>query len=486
VITRTLSWFAVLTIGAATLLMLAVDAAGPSRAVVRVPRPAAGPPWDFNLHPSSGLVTLALWIATIGGGAGVAAGIAAVSRGARPPVRWMVAAALTVTALFAVFPVAGSTDALDYASYGRMVVLGHNPYVTTPYQMRRLGDPVARVSPHPWLRDHSAYGPLASAEQAAAAALGGTSAARITFWLKLWTALAFGAVVLALDRLLRGQPARRARAHLLWSLNPLLLWDLVAAGHVDGLAAALGFFGLVVTGLPRPGVRRDTFRALAAGVLVGAAADIKVNYALLGVGLFWAARKSRAALAAAAAGVLAVLVPSYLWLGKPALTALTYRSGRTSADNFYQIFTRALSGQPTLPAVVPVAAVACVAVACLLLWRLPGGPRALPAVRPALAVSLAWLFFWPYQRPWYDAMMICLLALYPATAIDWPVLARLVAGTFFTTPGMPGRLPRGGLSMIAHLDLVPVIRFGAAVTLVALGILWMAAAAGWGPRARVK
>jgi hypothetical protein len=141
--------------------------------------------------------------------------------------------------------------------------------------------------------------------------------------------------------------------------------------------------------------------------------------------------------------VLAVLVPSYLWLGKPALTALTYRSGRTSADNFYQIFTRALSGQPTLPAVVPVAAVACVAVACLLLWRLPGGPRALPAVRPALAVSLAWLFFWPYQRPWYDAMMICLLALYPATAIDWPVLARLVAGTFFTTPGMPGRLPRG-------------------------------------------
>jgi hypothetical protein len=367
-----------------------------------------------------------------------------------------------------------------------MVVLGHNPYVTTPYQMRRLGDPVARVSPHPWLRDHSAYGPLASAEQAAAAALGGTSAARITFWLKLWTALAFGAVVLALDRLLRGQPARRARAHLLWSLNPLLLWDLVAAGHVDGLAAALGFFGLVVTGLPRPGVRRDTFRALAAGVLVGAAADIKVNYALLGVGLFWAARKSRAALAAAAAGVLAVLVPSYLWLGKPALTALTYRSGRTSADNFYQIFTRALSGQPTLPAVVPVAAVACVAVACLLLWRLPGGPRALPAVRPALAVSLAWLFFWPYQRPWYDAMMICLLALYPATAIDWPVLARLVAGTFFTTPGMPGRLPRGGLSMIAHLDLVPVIRFGAALTLVALGILWMAAAAGWGPRARVK
>jgi hypothetical protein len=40
--------------------------------------------------------------------------------------------------------------------------------------------------------------------------------------------------------------------------------------------------------------------------------------------------------------------------------------------------------------------------------------------------------------------------------------------------------------MIAHLDLVPVIRFGAAVTLVALVAPWMAAAAGWGPRARVK
>ncbi len=309
------------------------------------------------------------------------------------------------------------------------------------------------------------------------AALGGTSAARITFWLKLWTALAFGAVVLALDRLLRREPARRARAHLLWSLNPLLLWDLVAAGHVDGLAAALGFFGLVAIGLPRPGERRDTLRALAAGVLVGAAADVKVNYALLGVGLFWAARKSWAALAAAAAGVLPVLVPSYLWFGTPALAALTYRSARTSADNFYQIFTRALSGQPTLPVVVPVAAVACVAVACLLLWRLPDAFPAVPAVRPALAVSLAWLSFWPYQRPWYDAMMICLLAIYPASAIDWPVLARLVAGTFFMTPGMPGRLPHGGLSMIAHLDLVPMIRFGAAVTLVALVILWTVAAA---------
>ena len=86
----------------------------------------------------------------------------------------------------------------------------------------------------------SVYGPVATAEEWAAAELGGTSMARITFWLKLWNSIAFGVVVLLLDRTLRSDPARRLRAHLLWTVNPLLLWEIVASGHIDGLAAAFG------------------------------------------------------------------------------------------------------------------------------------------------------------------------------------------------------------------------------------------------------
>src|SRR5206468_2465731 len=84
------------------------------------------------------------------------------------------------------------------------------------------------------------YGPVATAAEWGAAELGGTSLARITFWLKLEEAIAFCAVVLALDRLLRADPEMRLRAHLLWSVNPLLLWEIVAGGHIDGLAAVIG------------------------------------------------------------------------------------------------------------------------------------------------------------------------------------------------------------------------------------------------------
>ncbi len=113
------------------------------------------------------------------GTAGVAAGLVAVRRGARPPIRLLVSAALIVTAGLAVLPAAGSSDPLDYAAYGRMVALGHNPYEMTPKQLRLAGDPVGRAAPHAWQGSHSDYGPLASLEQATAAELGGTSAGRI-------------------------------------------------------------------------------------------------------------------------------------------------------------------------------------------------------------------------------------------------------------------------------------------------------------------
>ena len=52
-------------------------------AVIRIPRPGAGPPWWFSLHPSIALVTFALWAAAGTGGLGVIAGLIAAARGAR-------------------------------------------------------------------------------------------------------------------------------------------------------------------------------------------------------------------------------------------------------------------------------------------------------------------------------------------------------------------------------------------------------------------
>jgi hypothetical protein len=101
---------------------------------------------------------------------------------------------------------------------------------------------------------------------------------------------------------------------------------------------------------------------------------------------------------------------------------------------------------------------------------MPAGPPGLPAVRPAVALSAAWLFFWPYQLPWYDAMIICVLVPFPASRLDWLVLARLAAGTIPNIPGNPSAPPGliGHLHHVAVWVYAPLVLLAAAIGLVAL------------------
>jgi hypothetical protein len=481
--TRILAWSAALAIAVAILLMIAVPATGPSAAVAAMPHPAAGPPWWLDLHLPAGRVTVALWGAAAFGCGGVLAGLAAIARGARPPIRLLLAGALVAVAAFAVLPPAGSTDELSYAIDGRIVATGHSPYVMTPGQLRATGDPVAQLAPPVWLNTPSIYGPLATAEEWAAAELGGTSAARITFWLKLWNALAFCAVALALDRVLRRDPARRARAHLLWSVNPLTLWAMVAGGHTDGVATALGLAGLLVLRASRPGERPSAARAFTAGLLAGAATACKITFGLFGVAVVWSSRRSPLALAGAVTGFLAALVPGYVMAGWPAVRALEARTQGATWDNFYQFFYRPFgytTSQTSAPAAVIAAAAVLVAVLAVLTWRRLPGPAGfadLPAVRPALALSLAWLFAWPFQRPWYDVMAICLLALYPASRLDGVIVVRLLAGTTVYILARDQTLSPHWLNTL-FLDnvsyLAPAVRLAAVVALA-----WMCLSGSW-------
>jgi len=296
---------------------------------------------------------------------------------------------------------------------------------------------------------------------------GGISAARIVFWLKLWNSIAFGVVAFVIDRLLRRDPARRLRAHLLWTVNPLLLWGLVAAGHIDVLAAAAGMLGLLALGEHSAASRPRMLRVLAAGALIGVAADIKINYILFGLALAWALRRALLAQAAAAAAALVVLVPGYVWLGPPAAKALAARRNGISADNFYRFFVFDPHWRSHLAVI---AVVLVVAVAVLALRRLPAGAQARPAIRPALALSAAWLFFWPYHLPWYDAMIICVLVFYPASRLDWLVIVRLATGTVPNIPGNP-KAPPGAVFTLHHVvvaTLAPLVLIFVAICLVAL------------------
>jgi hypothetical protein len=461
-------------IGISLLIIIAASAARHSWTVPLMPRPAAGPPWAAGYSLPVQVVTIGLWAAGLLGGGGVIAGLVAVARGARFPLWLLIGGGVVAVAALTVLPPAGSTDTLDYAAYGRMVVLGHTPYVMTPAQLRHMGDPIGLAAPHLWSTRVSLYGPLATVEEAGAALLGGTSVARIVFWLKLCNALAFGAVALVLDLIVRSDPARRIRAHLLWTINPLLLWNLIAGGHLDGLAAAVGFMGLAAFRRTRADGNPGPRQALAAGLLIGMAADLKISFALFGVALAWASRRSLRTALTGAVSALAVIVPSYVWFGPPAVTALLNRSASASADSFYRLFSPVLgNGLPIVLVAVPV----LLLVAALMLARLPDAAPGFPALQPALALSLAWLFIWPYQFPWYDVMVICMLAVYPVSRLDWLVIGRLSAATVALMPGNVRWPPPAWLTSVAQVIfsyIVPGILLAATAVLI-----WLCFARAW-------
>ena len=361
-------------------------------------------------------------------------GLLAISRGARFGVKPLLAASFIAIAVLTFLPPAGSTDTQSYAIDGNMLVLKHSPYVFTPSTMVSLGDKLAVGSPPTWAHELSDYGPIASAEEWLAAELGGHSMALITFWLKLFVALAFVAVVLLLDRLLRHNPAMRLRAHLLWSVNPLLLWEIVATGHIDGLAIAFGFASLVTLRFTADGVRPTLVRCAAAGTLLAAAACTKSPFVFFLVAALWTVRRSPARIACLLGGFLWLTLTSYAIAGMPAVSVLFLRGQQVTWDNLYQLFYRPLGIGGPLSAdnvpgwVFPLALGLFIGVALLAFFRLPDRVPGLPAVSPALALSLAWIFFWPFQRPWYDAMIIALLALYPSSGLDVLVLVRLCFG----------------------------------------------------------
>ena len=492
---RGLVWTATACITVSLLVMIAISVAGPSVSVPAMPHTAGGPPWWVYLGLPNDVALFSLWAAAIVAAVGVGAGLLAVARGSRPRARTLVIVSFIVAAVFIVLPPAGTTDTQSYAIDGNMLVLGHSPYVDTPQQAARLGDQLAENSPNTWLNTLSDYGPLATGEEWVSAELGGSSMAAITFWLKLWVALAFCAVTLLFDRLLRGDPAMRLRALLLWGLNPLLIWEIVASGHIDGLAIAFGIGGLVALrrgdmgGAESPirggstGGRPPVPTLLLAGVLLGAAAAIKSPFVLFALGAAWAMRRKPTAIAILAAGWLAAVIPGYVIAGMPAVKVLFQRGTQATWDNLYQIFYRPFGvagpfGATYIPSHLDIiAGVVTVAVAVLALLRMPDRAPGFPAVTPALALALAWTLFWPYQRPWYDVMIVAPLVLYQRSWLDWLVLVRLCFGaiTYMEATAV------SQFSWVQHFQFFEGEWITAGVRmLTAAALLWMCISGRWG------
>ncbi|MFI7586103.1 polyprenol phosphomannose-dependent alpha 1,6 mannosyltransferase MptB [Spongisporangium articulatum] len=423
------------------LLVVATAAAGESAAAPGLGPHTVLPPWDAGRHPASGAVTVALVAAYALGGLAVLLGLRAVSRGARLPGRVIgVGGALAVLACVLVPPL-GSADHLSYVAYGRIAAQGGDPYAVAPIGWHGGTDPVTSAVQPPWQDTPSVYGPVTTALQAVAAEAGnGNLRTTVWFW-QLIAGAAFLLTAYLLDRITRPDPAARTRAALLWTVNPLLLAELVAGAHVDVLAVAFAMAALALAA-------RQPF---AAGLALGGAVGSKVTFALFGLAILWALvtrlprRDAGRAAGLGALGALLVLVPAHLWSGSHtygqlhrATRSISFATPwRLVADNLDGVLgadtVRSLAG--------PLSAGFAVLLALALGRALRGHPTGVPdevtgaAARAGVVLALAWVLTVPYALPWYDAIAWAPLALLAPGVLDGVLLARLTVLAVAYAPG---------------------------------------------------
>jgi hypothetical protein len=348
---------ALATIAISLTLTVAIGLLGPSAMVPALPGPAWQPPYSLGLAPGPRLAIALAAADLLCGAAGLLCGLLALRRGWAPNARTLLVAGCLVVAALALLPPSGSADHLNYAAYGRIAALGHDPYVTTAADLP--GDPIARAVEE-WRTTPSVYGPVATALQALASLAGGTSVRLTVFVLAAVNAAAYIGTALLLHR--STPPPHRARAALLWAANPLTIYQLAAGMHVDTLAILCATAALTLTltsGLrapfhstkraPRPGhpapmpdpsdpapqpipalfqhpsqwhrsQRRPSrwhplVRWPGTGVLLGLAVAIKINAGLVALGPAWALRRAPRKLALVAGVALATAATAYALAG---------------------------------------------------------------------------------------------------------------------------------------------------------------------------
>ncbi|HET6816716.1 MAG TPA: hypothetical protein VFH66_05770 [Mycobacteriales bacterium] len=430
---------------------------GPSATESRLGRSDSGatPPWHLATAPPDWLVVLLPAVAVVVGA--VTVGLALTGRWRPTAGRLTVAGALVVGVL-AMLPPIGSADSLSYAAYGRMAATGHDPYSTTPAGLARTGDPVAAAVEVPWQHTSSVYGPIATAEQAAASAIAGHDVALTVWLLGLVNALAFAGVAFLGLRLAAGESARR-RFAALWSANPLL-WLAVGSGaHLDVLAALPAVGALAVVGRSR----------LGSGVLAGAALSVKAPAGLVLLALLWVRRRSRRDVLALLAGAALVAVPGYAVAGTAAFHQLSRASRLVSLATPWRLVVD--SAHPPRRLVGVLAFVLFVLLVAALSRR---GARPQSTAAVAALLTVAYVLAAPYALPWYDVLPWALVPLAAASWRDWVLLAHTTVLSLSYLPGRAAAVLGRGLHDVTwgmRTDVAPVLL-----------LLLLVAVATWGRR----
>jgi hypothetical protein len=415
---------------AGSVLTLAVAACGPSPVTLTLgPRIDYLPPWYLpagRIKLGEWVAVPALWLALCLGAVGLYVCWRAVNSGWRPNNRRLFLLGSLLSVLTSLVPAMTSADVLMYAAYGRLQVLGLNPYDITPAEIfRQEYDPLLIWTERPWQDTPSVYGPVASASQWLAAWLGNGNMHDTVFWLQMFALLPF-LVIGALAVLLAHDDHKiQTRAILFTVLNPLMIWSVLAGAHNEAFTLVFAIVGLYF-------IRRSPF---VAGLGIGLAGTVKVSLIFYGLAMAWGYRRDWRKLVQLALGAAIPLGIAYGLLMPRALLAASRNTGYISAGSWappVQWVLTLVFGDPIARGIIGWGGWVMMVVVVWMLsrvmpWRLVPGvpededPRRDPltiAVRTAAILTAAWLVTSPYTLSWYDLTTWVPLGLMVASRLD--------------------------------------------------------------------
>ncbi len=361
-----------------------------------------------------------------------------------------IAAAWTIPFLLA--PPLFSRDVYSYLAQGTILHLGHSPYHSAPQALAGLGrrHVLDAVSPF-WRGTTAPYGPLFLGLVSVIVGLVGSHLVAGVILIRMLECSGLVLLAVFVPRLARQLGADPRRALWLALLSPLVMLELMAAGHNDVMMAGLLVAGVscALTGRPVLGV---AVCALAATIKVPALAGV------LFIAVAWARaepnRAARVRLLAqcglAAVAVLALIgavtgagvgwlstslfsTPAKVRLAITPATAVGYTVASLLRDLGIATTGRGLEG-----ALGVVASVLTAAAGLVLLAR----------VRVRTAVPFLGVFLLiaaaggPAAWPWYFIWGLGLLAAVPAAQRSRALAVAVVASVFLVKPDGILLLPR--------------------------------------------
>jgi hypothetical protein len=425
---RKLSWsrlanpkVAVTVAGLGLLLGAIVGATAPNNATLQIRLPLSILP---SLHNYTVITMAVLYLGDILACLGLAGMLWAHSQGWRPnPWHLLASSAAVVAVLVSLTPV-GSSDTASYAAFGRIAALGGNPYETSPLKGLGHHSEYYQIIGHVWKNQPSVYGPIATAVQHFAAAIGGPNVGT-TIWILM---ILNGMVFIGTGWLLLKTSDDPVRATLLWTANPVIIQQLVSGGHLDTFVAAGCICAIQVA-------RRVSGRwgDVLTGVLIGLACGVKANAVLVAVGLAWPMLRRHewlriTRIAVVSLGTLAVLYASY---GLKALAPLIGGSKWVILPSPWR-FAQMLG--LSITAIDVLWPIAMIVVAWLVYQRISSDQPG-EVVAP-FALTYAWIVVAPWVFPWYTAITWAALTQVPRNRMTrWLTIVTVVLALWHSSGG---------------------------------------------------